>query len=780
MENLKKLLFKDSASSYANAFIQTLEEIAQKGNDITKEQFTKYVNSLSKDLINENVDIDAAYSQFITDYMKKNNPSSNDEDYQLDEDILDDDILDEDILNDLDDDMSDDKEEIASNFYSQVSEISLDQSLTFTQSLEKINQLIETYSNKYGSLCDEPINDINGYMFEIQNIVDDIQAKVTSKITANEDIQSLSDSELETKVYDEVSKRAKELKIDDDDKDTHALIEKAKEQIVDTIIQEIKPVEEIQKTIQDIKMDNQLREIDKINKILELMKDNYTSEFKDEIKKLERIRDIYYEKMEVLADQIFDDRAMMIADIEDKEKKEKAINKFNSQVIPTLEKKFKVDISNNDVYKNLADWDNSSKLVEELSEDILKTSNLEELREIEKIEQYIQVYKSEKKDAKIKKRLDELKDIQASYLAAKKDISTAVRKSIQQNEAFENLNDEEKEKKIVQLINGNLNLYAAIRNFEHWDNPEKLKEELKEDIDKEVLKPKKRKIENKGKDVSKWKKAMIGSLGFVTGIGLNVALKAHPVLGTVASAYTLSRTIYNAGKLTCSISTKINKGNEPKIISGIKHIIPKKVKNIAKAIFERPKNPYFRSFVNGLSLGYTTANIYQKFMVPKPDTTVTVVDQDKLTSPSTPKETNAPTMTTDTPKVSTTPKVSPTPKISNAVNQTPTVTTPSTPSVASVTPASDIVSTASNTNIPSFESGTVMDISGLEYGYAGPGQSAVHLLNNRGVNAVFDKTNVINGQTWVHFKQANGAGYAWFPKEQVEEMLENISSGRTR
>lgn len=453
MENLKKLLFKNPTSSYANAFIQTLEEIAQKGNDITKEQFTKYVNSISKDLINENVDIDAAYSQFITDYMKKNNPSSNDEDYQPDddyqpdEDILDEDILDDDILDDLDDDMSYDKREIASNFYSQVSEILLDQSLTFTQSFEKADQLKETYVKKYGNLCDELIDVVNDYMFEIQNIVDDIQAKVTSKITADEDIQSLSDSELETKVYDEVSKRAKGIKIDDDDETTHALIEKAKEQIVDTIVQEIKPVEEIQKTIQDIKAHPQLREIDKINKIIELMKNNYTSEFKDEIKKLERIRDIYYEKMEVLANQIFDDRAMMIADIEDKEKKEKAINKFNSQVIPTLEKKFKVDISNNDVYKNLADWDNSSKLVEELSEDILKTSNLEELREIEKIEQYIQVYKSEKKDAKIKKRLDELKDIQASYLAAKKDISTAVRKSIQQNEAFENLNDKGKEKK---------------------------------------------------------------------------------------------------------------------------------------------------------------------------------------------------------------------------------------------------------------------------------------------------------------------------------------------
>ena len=73
-----------------------------------------------------------------------------------------------------------------------------------------------------------------------------------------------------------------------------------------------------------------------------------------------------------------------------------------------------------------------------------------------------------------------------------------------------------------------------------------------------------------------------------------------------------------------------------------------------------------------------------------------------------------------------------------------------------------------------------MDISEIEYGYAGPGQSAVHLLNNRGINAVVDKSRVINGQTWVHFKQANGAGYAWFPKEEVEEMLTSVSSGRTR
>ena len=450
---------------------------------------------------------------------------------------------------------------------------------------------------------------------------------------------------------------------------------------------------------------------------------------------------------------------------------------FNKNDLKVLDKKFTKDKLKTDKYKNLLAWDNVSKLVDELKEDIIKNSNLEGISEIKKIETYIRFYedeleKNESTETEIQNmqtELDKLINVYQSYADAKDDISHSIRKAIDKDESFENLNARGKKRKLEQLIDGNLKLYDAVKNFERWDNPKKLKDELKNDIQKEALTPKKVVVENKGKDINKWKKALVGGLGFAAGIGLEIVLKTNPVLGTVATAYTLARTVYNASKLTCSISTKINKENEPKIISGIKSVIPAKVQNIAKTIFEKPNNPYFRSFVNGLSLGYTSANIYQRFIAPQPDTTVTVIDEDKLTAP-TPTETPTPT-----PSASVTEAVTTTPKITT----TPTATVTTTP-VASTTPSVPDVSNVSSVNIPTFKTGNVMDISGLEYGYAGPGQPAVHLLNNRGVNAVFDKTNVINGQTWVHFKQANGAGYAWFPKEEVEEMLTSISSGRAR
>jgi len=47
-------------------------------------------------------------------------------------------------------------------------------------------------------------------------------------------------------------------------------------------------------------------------------------------------------------------------------------------------------------------------------------------------------------------------------------------------------------------------------------------------------------------------------------------------------------------------------------------------------------------------------------------------------------------------------------------------------------------------------------------------------MTSAGKGAFFDKVNVVDGKTWVHFTQANGAGYAWFPAEDVMDAL-NIS-----
>ena len=740
MKDLKSLLFKDENSNHAIAFIQSLEQLIQNGNDITKEQFENILNSMPKDLLNEKIDINRAYSQFITEFIGKSKVKKNDN-------------------------KTNENEIISKVFYTRIEKTCLNQNLTFTQTIKKIKEIEKDYHEKYHEkfpFVEKQIKNVDQLIGKLQITIASKQQEIKSTINKDIEVQSLSTPELEKKIADEITKN---LDTNVSDKVTKALLEKGKAQIIDTIIREIRPIEGIKRTIQNIKMNSQLREIDKIDKIIELMKlhQEKNPEFEEEIKKLEGIKETYNNKKEVLADKIFTERLKIVSDIEDKKQREEVIKQFNDKISPTLAKKFTPETLKTEDYKNLLDWENSSQLIKELSEDVLKASNLEGLKEIEKIEKYIQFYKNQENNKNAKEKLEELEDIYQSYIEAKKDISNSIRKAIEKDETFENLNSRGKNRKINQLIDGNLKLYEPIKVFDLWDNPEQLNKELKEDINKEILNPE---VKNKGKDINKWKKALMSGLGFATGIGLEIVLKTHPVLGTVATAYTLARTVYNTAKLTCSISTKINKGNEPKIISGIKSFIPNKVQNIAKTIFEKPNNPYFRSFVNGLSLGYTSANIYHRFIAPQPDTTVTVVDKKKLTA-------STPTKTTPTP----TPNQSPTttPKVS-----TTTAPTTPTPSVTDTSTASNIVSNASTTNIPTFETGNVMDISEIEYGYAGPGQSAVHLLNNRGINAVVDKSRVINGQTWVHFKQANGAGYAWFPKEEVEEMFANVSSGRTR
>lgn len=68
-----------------------------------------------------------------------------------------------------------------------------------------------------------------------------------------------------------------------------------------------------------------------------------------------------------------------------------------------------------------------------------------------------------------------------------------------------------------------------------------------------------------------------------------------------------------------------------------------------------------------------------------------------------------------------------------------------------------------------------VDLSSIKNGYVSSYSSdPVSLMTSAGKGAFFDKVNVVDGKTWVHFTQANGAGYAWFPAEDVMKAL-NIS-----
>ena len=85
------------------------------------------------------------------------------------------------------------------------------------------------------------------------------------------------------------------------------------------------------------------------------------------------------------------------------------------------------------------------------------------------------------------------------------------------------------------------------------------------------------------------------------------------------------------------------------------------------------------------------------------------------------------------------------------------------------------ISTSDPVPEPTFDPTKPVDLSSLGEGYVSSYSSdSVSLITSAGKNAMFDKINVVDGKTWVHFTQGNGAGYAWFPAEDVMDAL-NIS-----
>lgn len=74
---------------------------------------------------------------------------------------------------------------------------------------------------------------------------------------------------------------------------------------------------------------------------------------------------------------------------------------------------------------------------------------------------------------------------------------------------------------------------------------------------------------------------------------------------------------------------------------------------------------------------------------------------------------------------------------------------------------------------PTFDPTKPVDLSSLGEGYVSSYSSdPVSLITSAGKNAMFDKINVVDGKTWVHFTQGNGAGYAWFPADKVLNALD--------
>lgn len=70
-----------------------------------------------------------------------------------------------------------------------------------------------------------------------------------------------------------------------------------------------------------------------------------------------------------------------------------------------------------------------------------------------------------------------------------------------------------------------------------------------------------------------------------------------------------------------------------------------------------------------------------------------------------------------------------------------------------------------------------IDLSGMSQGYASSKTGEkVNLNTDYAKNLVYDKSNVVDGEEYWHFKQSDGTGYAWFKADDVREIVDNPTS----
>lgn len=321
----------------------------------------------------------------------------------------------------------------------------------------------------------------------------------------------------------------------------------------------------------------------------------------------------------------------------------------------------------------------------------------------------------------------------------------------EQKEAYEEIvrqgigkfsNTEFTDNEVADFVNN----HPLISKFAGPDEAQ-IKENIKNDILKYCKKYEPEIPEDDEEEKKDWK-ALLGSVAIFTGgFATGLALSCVPGVGTIRMAMATAKLGVSAvnfvseklghGKII-NISQKIEQLKNSKFAK--KH--PKIAAGVDKA-YEVLTSKEFNLFVNGVSAGYITGNVIE--MV----TGKTVLENIKSTLK--PEET-----VIDTP--------------SQNFDQSG-ISEPSAPETTPQVPADIPVDLTP-------VQGQTYDLSEIAKGYVASGnKDAVNLITSAGKDAVFDRAVTAgDGQIWYHFKQANGLGYAWFPKDVVEEVIEKSIS----
>lgn len=250
--------------------------------------------------------------------------------------------------------------------------------------------------------------------------------------------------------------------------------------------------------------------------------------------------------------------------------------------------------------------------------------------------------------------------------------------------------------------------------------------------------------EKKEERKQKIKKAAISALGGAIGFGLSFALQP----GTAGTVISVGRLVYSTAKKGLKVYTEKHKDDENnkiiKMVGKVKEFTKEqaekhpKITSAISKVNNFLKKPETQVFLNGMAAGYTIGKISQAVYKMHE---ASAMEKKVPTNPEVDK--TEPEMMKDVPDIDGTPAPNPTP--------TPVVTDPT----------------------PTFDPTKPVDLSSLGEGYVSSYSSdPVSLITSAGKNAMFDKINVVDGKTWVHFTQGNGAGYAWFPADEVLNALD--------
>ena len=305
-----------------------------------------------------------------------------------------------------------------------------------------------------------------------------------------------------------------------------------------------------------------------------------------------------------------------------------------------------------------------------------------------------------------------------------------------------NLKKQQPNEKIVNNSNG------SSENNSEKNNPEKNDEKT----DEEKKEERRKKIKN----------AAFFALGGVIGIKLSFVLQP----GTAGMVISVGRLVYSAAKKvskSLKIYTEKHKDDELNpIVKKVGELNDKAIEGIEKGkkqinelltsipvinsfvhnVNNLLKKPETQIFLDGMAAGYTIGKLSQLAC--------------KMLEPSA-IEKNIP----DNTEVENNSEIGKTQP--EFMDKVPDVDTQ--PDISTSDPVPE----------PTFDPTKPVDLSSLGEGYVSSYSSdPVSLITSAGKNAMFDKINVVDGKTWVHFTQGNGAGYAWFPAEDVMDAL-NIS-----